>query len=221
MSKKNTNKTNNRNHQYSLVVYEKSDLNKLLKYNVKRYAYIYHNKDKNEDGTDKEPHFHLFLSFNSPRRQLWLDTFKAFTKTKGNIMCEPCRDVDNLILYFLHKKHPEKHQYKQSAIKANFDYKLAGYECDKDKQLLDMLENIADNQGIGWRLLYRSNPKLIYSAGNLQKVVNSLIDEDIKILTIHQKQKYEQMDKERRQLLADKNGKQIDMIPISDKDLPF
>ena len=38
-------------------------------------------------------------------------------------MLEPVRDMKGLLTYFTHYKNPEKHQYDESELKANFEIK--------------------------------------------------------------------------------------------------
>ena len=159
--------------QYSLVVYDKNDLDLLLNYNVKRWAYILHDKDKNDDGTPAEPHYHLFLSFLSPRRKLWLDTFKAIKKPSQNIFCEPCRDLDALLLYFTHFNDPDKYQYLRDSIQSNFALDEAEQITHKRYELYQQLKQMANNKG-DWLDIYENDPDLLFSACALDRAYDQI-----------------------------------------------
>lgn len=148
---------------YSLIVYDKEDLDNLLEYDVKRYAYIYHNKD------EKEPHYHLFLSFNRPRRKGWLDYYKLHNKIKQNIFCEQCRDLEKLLLYFTHstEESKDKYQYSKNDIVANFELDKAEYLSDKNADIVQSLIDMTSGK-MSWLQLFLENPNLIFSSRNLE-----------------------------------------------------
>ena len=58
-------------------------------------------------------------------------------------MCEPCKDVEQLLLYFTHEKQPDKYQYSVKKIVSNFDIKNAELQADKNTLILDELVDIA------------------------------------------------------------------------------
>lgn len=75
-----------------------------------------HDKDKNADGTDKKPHYHVLLCF---------DGKKSFEQVKeisqgvfhGTIP-QDCKNVRGQVRYFIHMDNPEKFQYPMSGIRA-------------------------------------------------------------------------------------------------------
>lgn len=168
---------------YSLVVYNKSDLDLLLTYNVKRYAYIYHDKDIiTVEGVEepKTPHYHVFISFKTPRRKLWLDTFKSIHKAniKENILVEPCKDLEALLIYFTHEKQLDKHQYDRKDITSNFDINQADTVSNKNYDVFGALYDIArSRKNHGWHDLFKNNPNLIFSAPALKTAYNLMTEE--------------------------------------------
>lgn len=88
---------------------------------IRGYAYCYHDKDVNEDGTLKEPHTHLVFwlyharSINSIR--FWFD--RGFRDDKGekiNTLIQPCHDVKAAAEYLIHKNDPDKYQYPPESV---------------------------------------------------------------------------------------------------------
>jgi len=87
---------------------------------IKEWAYILHDKDKNEDGSNKEPHYHVYLWFQSPTQSdlvaKWFELPQNFiSKVKGR--------KKDILLYFTHKNAPTKHQYQDEELKSNFSVK--------------------------------------------------------------------------------------------------
>lgn len=73
----------------------------------------YHNKDKNPDGTQKKPHWHVLIIFNGP------STLKNANKISESInatICQPVKSTTGIIRYFSHKDNPEKEQYNENEI---------------------------------------------------------------------------------------------------------
>lgn len=159
--------------QYSLVVYNKADLNSLLFYDVKRYAYILHDKDVNEDGTPAMPHYHLFVSFERPRRKQWLDTYKFLHNPVENILCEPCKELDALLLYFCHFNEKEKYQYPRADIVANFPLSKAEESAHKRYDTLQTLKAIVEDKA-DWLTLYENDPDLLFSACALDRATEQI-----------------------------------------------
>ena len=205
MSKKNINDTKVK--QYSLIVYDDRDLATLLTYDVKKYAYIKHNKDYTEYKKNKKifnyinknikiskskikiinkkykrlkkTHYHLYINFKNNRRKKWLDTFKAFNKTYQNIFCEQCKDIDGLILYFLHKTedNKNKYQYDIKEIKANFKIEKAEEENDKNKELFNDIVNLTKGK-LTYYEFYKNSPSRIFSANSFKTVIEQLKTEN-------------------------------------------
>lgn len=76
---------------------------------IKKYAYIYHDKD------ETEPHWHIYIYFNNAT------TFERVKKqiqkyTKQNVMTEEARDEKGLIAYFTHENENDKYKYSSNEI---------------------------------------------------------------------------------------------------------
>lgn len=88
-----------------------------------RYAYIYHDKDVNDDGTLKTPHYHIVVRFSSPRYRsavekmfdlegLTEDTTVNFQKVKS---------LGSVFAYLTHRSASSvhKYQYDENAVVSN------------------------------------------------------------------------------------------------------
>lgn len=87
---------------------------------VKDYAYILHDKDENENGEAKKPHWHICLRFKDsvPTKSIcdWFGiTENYINKIRGRFA--------DALAYLTHKNAPEKYQYLDEEVKSNFDFK--------------------------------------------------------------------------------------------------
>lgn len=137
-----------RSRKFSLITYlpEEYFLVRLRGHHeqVRVWAYAFHDKDLKEDGSLKEPHYHLILitynahTVNSIRR--W---FSGIFDENGEITttCQICRDEYNAFDYLTHSTKQAvadgKPLYDQSIVKCNdFDYFRANDQHDYDTILL-------------------------------------------------------------------------------------
>lgn len=140
-----------------------------LKFDNGRYAYIYHDKDKNKDGTDKMPHYHFYGRRQSPILQQTLAKFQK--KCKENVMFENLRSTDaHFLAYFTHDECEDKVKYNPDDIIANFDVQTV-IATGTSSNIVDPADILAmfDN-GCSTLEIIRRYPKLIYSVSNLLKV---------------------------------------------------
>lgn len=95
---------------------------------ILHYAYIYHDKDKKEDGTPKEPHWHILLRLKSSRTlhavQGWFD--RHIEEVANTRNPEPCASIGLSYGYLTHKHHSAKAQYAPSLIRTD---DRAWFEC--------------------------------------------------------------------------------------------
>ena len=112
---------------------------------IRSWAYAYHDKDTKEDGSLKEPHYHLILvthatcTLSAIRR--W---FKGHLDDKGveiTTTAQACGDVFEMYDYFTHStpdaKADGKYQYDKSIIQSNdFKYFELAKGYDEDNILI-------------------------------------------------------------------------------------
>lgn len=111
---------------WATIIYpesEKMKVNEIKDYFNQRSIGFYlsplHDKDKDEEGKDKKPHYHLLLKFSSLKSQ-----------SQVQIICGSITDVEPIIIsnfkmygrYLTHLDNPEKAQYNKDDVITNLDY---------------------------------------------------------------------------------------------------
>lgn len=98
----------------------------LSKFGQCKYAYILHDKDKKEDGSEKKPHFHIVIQTQNPVNLIVVaerfDIMPNFIDIpKGRNSFGDCCE------YLTHENAKEqekgKHLYDDSEIRANFNFR--------------------------------------------------------------------------------------------------
>ena len=108
---------------------------------VKDWAYVLHDKDTDEAGNPKRPHWHVIcrLKYPSDSKHIarWFETPEHFVnKIKGK-WSDVCK-------YLLHENAPTKHQYSVEDVKTNFDF-----ITEKDKKFNSRLGEIINGISSG------------------------------------------------------------------------
>lgn len=108
---------------WEVVVYPDSDsydaavvLAAVTEYFV-QWCYILHDKDLNDDGTPKKPHYHVYGKLDTPR------TPQAVANVLG-VGVSSLRNVSSwrsAVRYSVHLDHPDKYQYPVDSLLSNFD----------------------------------------------------------------------------------------------------
>lgn len=98
----------------------------LSKFGQCRYAYILHDKDKKEDGSEKKPHFHIVIQTQSPVNLIVVaerfDIMPNFIDIpKGRNSFGDC--CEYLTHENLKEQEKGKHLYNDSEIRANFNFR--------------------------------------------------------------------------------------------------
>lgn len=111
---------------------------------IKAWAYAYHDKDVNEDGSLKVVHCHVVLYvYNAStvsRIRKWfraLDSDGKEVTTTGQI----CSDIYGMWDYLIHADNPEKYQYPESVRNSN----LPEFFSDDSNSLDDNSLSIVDD----------------------------------------------------------------------------
>lgn len=99
---------------FSVVLYTEPDVTRL---SAQRWAYIYHDRDIESDGTLKKPHWHLLLEFVNPRS---ISSVSKMCGVAENLV-EVVYSVEGSRLYLTHANAPDKTQYEIGEVKANYD----------------------------------------------------------------------------------------------------
>lgn len=142
-----------RSRQFSLVMYVKEKtLQQILQslqlyHNLKEYAYIYHNRDRDKQGNNKEIHAHVYLYFINARdiKGVYY-LLKWYTDT--NVMIQVCKDRYALVNeYFIHKSEKNKVQYDKSEIYVSSEDFFEGRREEEDRTLL-LIQDIVNNVNV-------------------------------------------------------------------------
>lgn len=72
-----------------------------------------HSLDTNADGSEKKPHVHVMVVFDSPRS---LAQMKEITSPLNCPAPQVVRDTRAMARYFIHLDNPEKHQYARQDL---------------------------------------------------------------------------------------------------------
>lgn len=86
---------------------------------VKDYAYILHDKDENENGELKKPHWHICLRFKDSVPTASICSWFGITENYINKIRGRFADA---LAYLTHKNAPDKFQYLDEEVKSNFDF---------------------------------------------------------------------------------------------------
>ena len=108
---------------------------------VQDYAYIVHDADTKEDGTLKEPHWHIYLRLKDSTDSKYIA--QAFGVPEQYVNRVKGKWADAL-MYCTHENAPEKYQYSEDDVISNFDFH-AVKEKEKAKKSKDArLDEIID-----------------------------------------------------------------------------
>lgn len=101
---------------------------KYIQENYSDYVFIFHDKDVNEVGEDKKPHFHVLLQFKNSR---WNTALAKELDIEENLLQE-CKNVTGSLKYFIHFGLDNKYQYSIE-------------DCVGSSKLLKRLEKVVSN----------------------------------------------------------------------------
>lgn len=86
---------------------------------VVKYAYIVHDKDKQENGEDVEPHIHCMMRLRNATR---ITAIAAWLNCQTNTLQKITHTWQTALRYLTHMNSPDKHQYNPREVICNFDY---------------------------------------------------------------------------------------------------
>lgn len=125
---------NQRARNFACITYHMEDVIKsvleLYAGAINHYAYICHDKDYKEDGTLKEKHYHVILSFYNART---VSAVRKLFPSNQNTLAQIVHDKTAMFAYLTHEDEPEKVQYDKSLV-----------VCD-DREYWDKLSTVGEN----------------------------------------------------------------------------
>lgn len=144
--------------KWEIVLFQESDsynANEVL-INIQKtfpkYAYILHDRDKNDDGSFKKAHYHCYFRDN----RTWTPEGIAYTLCVPKTSLRNVRKWSSAIRYLIHLDNPDKTPYSPDEIKANFllrTYLVPDDDEEKAKQIYDYLcqhPNIPKTSLLNW-----------------------------------------------------------------------
>lgn len=156
MSEKEKNKKDNRDRVFATVIYPESLpsdwLDRLRATMWKGFVSPLHDKDINEDGTPKKPHYHVLIMFGQNAKKNYETQIKPVFEEcfeKGFSGREIIRSATGYARYLCHIDNPEKYQYRKDDVisfgGANYSVTINCAE-DNDRIQNEILDFIEDNQ---------------------------------------------------------------------------
>lgn len=138
-----------RTRNYATVVYPESApedwMSLLADQCVPAFISPLHDQDKNPDGEDKKPHYHVMIMFEGVKSQ---EQAQAVFDIIGGVGCEIVQSLRGYARYLCHLDNPEKHQYDPEEVRScsGADYMASiGLPTDKYKAVGEMIDFCEDN----------------------------------------------------------------------------
>ena len=121
-------------YSFSIVSYASlSEIQNLLQA-CRHYVYILHDKDVNEDGSLRSPHFHILCTFVQNKS---FNSVASLVVSSQNTFVQQLQDVGGAFAYLTHQNNLEKFQYNSDdLVSDNLDYwldKIPEYENKSSK----------------------------------------------------------------------------------------
>lgn len=121
---------------YSFSIVSYADLSELsvLLTSCRHYVYILHDKDVNEDGSARSPHFHILCTFSQNKS---FNAVASLVESSQNTFVQQLQDVGGAFAYLTHQNNLEKFQYNSDdLVSDDIDYwidRIPDYEDKKNK----------------------------------------------------------------------------------------
>lgn len=128
---------------------------------IKDYAYIVHDKDKNNDGELKAPHIHLIMRFKNNQPQNVKYISKWFNLTPNFVSKIKSKKFEDAIKYLIHLNAPEKFQYLIDEVTSNFDVKKVIDNEKEQNELDEILDRILNGEIREYNKTIEIDPKIL------------------------------------------------------------
>ncbi|MDR0697349.1 MAG: replication protein [Christensenellaceae bacterium] len=142
---------------------------------IKSYAYILHDKDKDDNGELKKPHYHFLIQFNKNQRGAWFKQFS--TDDMGIVFVQTCHDPLSAFSYLIHDtptaKKQKKYLYAPTERISTIDTFETEDKPDENTELYNDLIDLLNNK-ITWHELIRKKPKRIHMIANIKVAYDML-----------------------------------------------
>lgn len=144
MSEKKTTPKDGRVRNIAMMLYEDScvpEWKQILEDEHIPSMWIYHNRDKNPDGEDKKPHWHVLVCYEGKKSPEQLQAL-ADALGAANHQYQEVQSMRGYARYLCHMDNPEKAQYDSSEVHTvAIDYQaIVGMASDKYKSIAEMMD---------------------------------------------------------------------------------
>jgi len=143
---------------------------------VRAYAYILHDKCKQENSDDlKKPHYHFLIQLHKNQRGSWFKQFS--TEDMGIVFTQPCRVPESAFNYLIHDTDVCRKQSKTlydptERISTIDDFTGDDKENENDELYTDLIDLL--NTKITWHTLIKKKPKRIHMISNIKVAYDML-----------------------------------------------
>lgn len=145
MTKKSTEPT--RFYSWGLIMYgNEEEIKKLCTEQCRNWAYALHDHDLKEDGTPKEPHYHVVATFDQQKSFATIMRLcKAYSKQ--NVLAQPIGDIGGSLEYLTHETEKAvadgKYQYDREIVRYSskdfYTKYVKGEEVSENEQFVEDL----------------------------------------------------------------------------------
>lgn len=87
---------------------------------IKRWAYILHDKDTKEDGTLKNPHYHIICDLG--KNPYEVESIAKWFNIEPQYVSKIKTTIDDAFAYLVHNNDDSKYSYSPSYVMSNFNY---------------------------------------------------------------------------------------------------
>jgi hypothetical protein len=145
---------------------------------IKGYSYILHDKDKNDDGTDKKPHYHFLVQFYTNQRGSWFKQFNS--DDMGIVFIQTCYDPKQAFNYQIHDTPTARKQGKYLYDTSERISTIETFETiekpDENTELFNDLMELLYNKTT-WREFIQKKPKRIHMITNIRVAFETIFFE--------------------------------------------
>lgn len=141
---------------------------------ISHWAYILHDKDTNEKGELKEPHYHLLLVFYNP---LTISACRALFPIGANTLGKFIDDKSRCFTYLDHSSTPDKFQYSADAIVCDdLNYWISLQAGEPDDKTLNIIDDLCDGVSF-YELARRYGRDLVVNYSRYKDFANLVLEQ--------------------------------------------
>lgn len=160
------------------------------------YAFILHDKDINENGEVKKPHFHIVLDYSDGKEKVCSRVEKILKVNNNSVRVNYIQNPIKMVRYLTHKDSKDKYQYDDNEVITNDKIKygdLLVLKNDLKETSDEMLQRFCDDimafkvvcyeDAFNW---FKDNKKLSYFVSHA-RVLTQFIDDILRSTTKEEK----------------------------------